>query len=149
LWTPAISYRLGRSGCQINCIACGQVCPTAAIRPFSLEEKLGAGDFSAAGPLRLGTAFVDRGRCLPWAMDRPCLVCHEVCPVSPKAIFVRTEFVVVRGGRDLPAKVEGRIANLEAALPGGSIWPAATIICVPPARGMRSSGGLTVLWVPG
>jgi len=119
LWTPAISYRLGRSGCQINCIACGQVCPTAAIRPFSLEEKLGVGDFSAAGPLRLGTAFVDRGRCLPWAMDRPCLVCHEVCPVSPKAIFVRTEFVVVRGGRDLPAKVEGRTANLEAALPGG------------------------------
>ncbi|MFW6113050.1 MAG: 4Fe-4S binding protein, partial [Thermodesulfobacteriota bacterium] len=119
LWTPAISYRLGDSGCQIDCIACGQVCPTAAIRPFSLEEKLGVGDFSGAGPLRLGTAFVDRGRCLPWAMDRPCLVCHEVCPVSPKAIFVRTEFVTVRGSRSLPAQIRGREVNLEAALPGG------------------------------
>jgi len=119
LWTPAISYRLGRSGCQVNCIACGQVCPTAAIRPFSLEEKLGVGEFSATGPLRLGTAFVDRGRCLPWAMDRPCLVCHEVCPVSPKAIFVRTEFVTVRDSHGLPAKVRGPEVELEAALPGG------------------------------
>jgi len=119
LWTPSISYRLGSSGCQVNCIACGQVCPTAAIRPFSLEEKLGAGDFSAAGPLRLGTAFVDRGRCLPWAMDRPCLVCHEVCPVSPKAIFVRTEYVIVRESQGLPARIQGQEVELEAPFPGG------------------------------
>ena len=43
LWTPAVNYRIGRSGCQPNCIACGQVCPTAAIRPLSLDEKQGAG----------------------------------------------------------------------------------------------------------
>lgn len=119
LWTPAISYRLGRSGCQINCIACGQACPTAAIRPISLEEKLGLGDFSAAGPLRLGTAFVDRGRCLPWAMDRPCLVCHEVCPVSPKAIFVRPAFEIVRRSRGLPARIRGSEVELEAPFPPG------------------------------
>ncbi len=71
LWSPMINYRLGRSGCQPNCVACGQVCPTAAIRPLSLEEKQGLGDFASQGPIRLGTAFVDRGRCLPWAMDRP------------------------------------------------------------------------------
>ena len=41
-------------------------------------------------------AFVDRGRCLPWAMDRPCIVCQENCPVSPKAIFTRDEFRAVR-----------------------------------------------------
>ena len=38
------------------------------------------------GPVKTGTAFYDRGRCLPWAMDTPCVVCEEVCPVSPKAI---------------------------------------------------------------
>jgi ferredoxin len=119
LWTPAINYRLSRSGCQPNCIACGQVCPTAAIRPLSLDEKQGLGDFAAQGPIRMGTAFVDRGRCLPWAMDRPCLVCHELCPVSPKAIFTRTAFETIRDGHALPAKVQGPTVELSAAIPAG------------------------------
>jgi polyferredoxin len=119
LWTPAVNYRLGRSGCQPNCIACGQVCPTAAIRPISLEEKLGTGEFAAQGPIRMGTAFVDRGRCLPWAMDRPCLVCHELCPVSPKAIFVRTTFQTIRDGQELSARVLSKGVDLYAPLPKG------------------------------
>ncbi len=117
LWTPAINYRISRSGCLPNCIACGQVCPTAAIRPLSLEEKQGAGEFAAQGPIRMGTAFVDRGRCLPWAMDRPCLVCHELCPVSPKAIFVRTVFETTRDGQSLPAKIQEQVVVLEAIIP--------------------------------
>jgi formate hydrogenlyase subunit 6/NADH:ubiquinone oxidoreductase subunit I len=32
-------------------------------------------------------------------MDTPCVVCEEVCPVSPKAIFGREETVVDRDGR--------------------------------------------------
>ena len=108
LWTPAVNYRIGRSGCQPNCIACGQICPTAAIRPLSLDEKQGLGEFAAQGPIRMGTAFVDRGRCLPWAMDRPCLVCHELCPVSPKAIFTRTTFETIRDGEALPGKIQGQ-----------------------------------------
>jgi ferredoxin len=119
LWTPAVNYRLGRSGCQPNCIACGQVCPTAAIRPLSLDEKQGLGDFASQGPIRMGTAFVDRSRCLPWAMDRPCLVCHELCPVSPKAIFTRTTFETIRDGGALKAKVLGPAVELAAALPAG------------------------------
>jgi polyferredoxin len=116
LWTPTLNYRIGR-GCQLNCIACGQVCPTAAIRPLSLEEKLGQGDFGKAGPLRLGTAFVDRGRCLPWAMDRPCLVCQELCPVSPKAIFTRTVFEPVRDGQVKAARVDDEGVELTAPGP--------------------------------
>lgn len=98
IWTPVLNMRIGTSGCQLNCVACGNVCPTSAIRPLSLDEKLGRGRFTAVGPLRLGTAFVDRGRCLPWAMDAPCIVCQENCPVSPKAIFVREEFQPIRDG---------------------------------------------------
>ncbi|MBM4289670.1 MAG: [Fe-S]-binding protein, partial [Deltaproteobacteria bacterium] len=105
---------------QPNCIACGQVCPTAAIRPLSLDEKQGTGDFAAQGPIRMGTAFVDRGRCLPWAMDRPCLVCQELCPVSPKAIFTRTGFEAIRDGEALQARVEGSGVDLEAAIPAGA-----------------------------
>ena len=97
-WTPLLNFRAGTSGCQLNCIACGNVCPTAAIRPLSLDEKLGRGEFAERGPVRMGTAFVDRGRCLPWAMDEPCIVCQENCPVSPKAIYVREEYQVIRDG---------------------------------------------------
>jgi ferredoxin len=98
LWTPILNFRIGTSGCQVNCIACGQICPSAAIRPISLDEKLGRKEHASAGPIRIGTAFVDRGRCLPWAMDRPCIVCQENCPTSPKAIFTREHFSTVRGG---------------------------------------------------
>ena len=98
LWTPALNNRIGSSGCQLNCVDCGNICPTGAIRKISLDEKLGRGQFTEAGPIRIGTAFVDRGRCMPWAMDRPCIVCEENCPVSPKAILVRELFSTVREG---------------------------------------------------
>ncbi len=98
LWTPVLNNRIGTSGCQPSCVWCGQVCPTGAIRPFTLDEKLGRGAFQEQGPIRMGTAFVDRGRCLPWAFDRPCIVCQENCPTSPKAIFLREETVTTRDG---------------------------------------------------
>lgn len=96
IWTPMLNFRMGTSGCQRGCIACGNLCPTAAIRPITLDERLGQGEFASRGPIRIGTAFVDRGRCLPWAMDRPCIVCQENCPVSPKAIFTTAEYRPVR-----------------------------------------------------
>jgi polyferredoxin len=98
LWTPVLNNRIGSSGCQLNCVACGQACPTSAIRPLTLDEKKGLGEFADAGPIKIGTAFVDRNRCLPWAMDKPCIVCEENCPVSPKAIYTQQVFNTVRDG---------------------------------------------------
>jgi polyferredoxin len=117
LWTPILNFREGTSGCQLNCIACGNVCPTSAIRPLSLDEKLGRGKFEPSGPVRMGTAFVDRGRCLPWAMDVPCIVCQENCPVSPKAIYVREEFQVVRDGARTITAVAAASLTLDGAAP--------------------------------
>ena len=122
LWSPILNFRVGTSGCQLNCIACGNICPTAAIRPLSLDEKLGHGGFAEWGPVRMGTAFVDRGRCLPWAMDEPCIVCQENCPVSPKAIYVREEFQVVRdGARTITAAAAGSLTLDGAALRPGTL----------------------------
>jgi polyferredoxin len=84
LWTPVMNYNIGH--CQLKCTLCSEVCPTGAIRKITAEEKLGLGEFEEQGPIRLGTAFYDVGRCLPHAMEMPCVVCEEVCPVSPKAI---------------------------------------------------------------
>jgi ferredoxin len=72
--------------CQLKCTMCSEVCPTGAIRRITVEEKLGKNAYEEEGPVRLGTAFFDTGRCLPHAMEIPCVVCEEVCPTSPKAI---------------------------------------------------------------
>jgi len=69
------------------------VCPTGAIRKITVEEKMGKGAFVEQGPVVLGTAFFDKGRCLPHAMQIACVVCEEVCPVSPKAIQTMDEEV--------------------------------------------------------
>jgi polyferredoxin/Pyruvate/2-oxoacid:ferredoxin oxidoreductase delta subunit len=119
LWTPMLDFRVGSSGCQHNCVACSTVCPTAALRPLSVDERLGRGAFAQAGPLRLGMAFVDHGRCLPWAMDTPCIVCQENCPVSPKAIFTREVWQPVRDGRHrVQAVAASRVVLAAALIPG-------------------------------
>ncbi|MBF0417277.1 MAG: 4Fe-4S binding protein [Magnetococcales bacterium] len=100
LWTPILMNSVGY--CEHHCVLCGQVCPTAAIRPLSVAEKVGASPFSQ--PVRLGTAFFDRGRCLPWAMDVPCIVCEETCPTSPKAIWYESVSVIARDGRKVALK---------------------------------------------
>jgi formate hydrogenlyase subunit 6/NADH:ubiquinone oxidoreductase subunit I len=85
LWTPVLNFRIGH--CQLHCTACGQVCPSGAIQRISISEKLGRDEFADVGPVILGTAHIDPGRCLPHSKNTPCVVCEEVCPTSPKAIY--------------------------------------------------------------
>ena len=99
IWTPVMNMRMGY--CELNCTLCGHVCPTGAIQKVSIPQKLGAEEFTEAGPIRTGTAFYDRGRCLPWAMDTPCVVCEEVCPTSPKAIYTRRVETTDRWGQKI------------------------------------------------
>ena len=90
-WTPVMDFSVGF--CQLNCTLCSEVCPTGAIQKISLARKLGAGEHQARGPIRVGTAFFNQGRCLPWSMQTPCVVCQEVCPVTPKAIGTYDETI--------------------------------------------------------
>jgi formate hydrogenlyase subunit 6/NADH:ubiquinone oxidoreductase subunit I len=63
---------------------------------LTVEKKVGRPPFQE--PVKIGTAFYDRGRCLPWAMNTECIVCEEVCPVSPKAIWFEIVTVKLREG---------------------------------------------------
>jgi ferredoxin len=47
----------------------------------------------------MGTAMYDHGRCLPWAMSTPCIVCEEFCPTSPKAIWAEEVEVPKRASK--------------------------------------------------
>jgi len=75
LYTARLVPRLGY--CEYGCNLCSQVCPTGAIPPMPLEVKQAA---------KMGTAFIDRSRCIPFSEGIDCMVCEEHCPVAPKAI---------------------------------------------------------------
>lgn len=95
LWTPILIMRIGY--CEFNCYLCSQICPTDAIRKVSMEEKK---------KIRIGTAFVDRTRCLPYTFGISCIVCEEVCPTSPKAIkMVEVETPTKDGIKKIKAPV--------------------------------------------
>ncbi len=96
IWTPILIPRIGY--CEHSCTLCGQVCPTGAIRRLTEKEKTGVGQ----PPVRIGTAFYDYGRCLPWAMQTPCIVCEEFCPTSPKAIWTEQVEVPLRDSKPSP-----------------------------------------------
>ena len=71
LWTPKVTARL--AGCEQGCNLCGRVCPTGAVRPLSLEEKIFA---------KIGTARIEKSRCIAWEQDKKCLICDEICPYN-------------------------------------------------------------------
>ncbi len=92
LWTPMLVPTTGY--CLYTCAPekepynnlCGMVCPSGAIGKLTLEEK---------HTFKIGTAYIDRSRCIPWVQGISCGVCEEHCPVPGKAIIHRRTKVQV------------------------------------------------------
>lgn len=87
IWSPKLVPRLGY--CAYNCILCGQVCPTGAIKKLTPEEK---------AEFKIGLAFIDKNRCLPYAFGKSCMVCEEHCPTPRKAIWFKEIEILDRKG---------------------------------------------------
>ncbi len=81
LWTPHLVPRKGP--CEDKCNMCGHVCPTQAIRSLPVDEKLF---------VKIGTAVIDRDRCIAWEQNKLCLICDEICPYDAIEFKVVTTF---------------------------------------------------------
>jgi ferredoxin len=66
---PVLDYT--EAACQYNCIACGQVCPTKAIRRLDLEEK---------HRTRIALSALTFDYCVVKTKKESCGACAEVCP---------------------------------------------------------------------
>jgi len=87
LWTPVLVPKIGY--CEYYCSLCTQVCPTGAIKELKIKEKTKE---------RIGSAWINKDRCIPYALGRSCTVCEEKCPTSPKAIkLIETEMPMPDG----------------------------------------------------
>lgn len=67
-------YIIPRETNCVLCFTCQEVCPTGAIAKVPLEL------------VKMGTAELDKLRCLAWNGNRLCFICGEQCPVLAIAI---------------------------------------------------------------
>lgn len=67
LWTPRFNPALAKCEFELCGRACAEACPVGAIRKPADEE------------VRIGTAAVNRAKCIAWNEGKECLVCYERC----------------------------------------------------------------------
>jgi polyferredoxin len=60
-------YILARQANCCLCLSCQEVCPTGAIASVPVEQ------------VKMGTAVIDKSRCLAWSQDKDCFICGEQC----------------------------------------------------------------------
>lgn len=64
VYTPKFVPVLG--GCEL-CMLCTKICPSSALVQSSPED------------VKIGTAVIEKKRCLAWSKNKLCLICMEVC----------------------------------------------------------------------
>ena len=75
LWTPVLIAKAGY--CVYECNLCTKSCPSGAIAPLTLMIKKS---------FKVGTATINRNRCLREVEGGDCRLCVEKCPVPGKPL---------------------------------------------------------------
>ncbi|NND97720.1 MAG: 4Fe-4S binding protein [Pirellulaceae bacterium] len=104
LWTPEVVADW--AGCESSCNACGQVCPTGAIRALPIEEKRVA---------RMGLAIVNESTCLPFAAREDCDLCVQECNAAGYEAIEYTQVGTQVDDNGLPIEGTGRLAPVVLA----------------------------------
>jgi MauM/NapG family ferredoxin protein len=86
LWAPVLNARTGY--CAYDCNLCTKVCPSGAIEPLTLVRKKA---------FKLGTATIDRSRCLRYVEGGNCRVCIKKCPIPGKPLREDTDELEIQG----------------------------------------------------
>jgi NAD-dependent dihydropyrimidine dehydrogenase PreA subunit len=74
--------------CVYECNRCTQACPSGAIKPLTPVQKKA---------FKVGTATINRSRCLRYVEGGNCRVCIEKCPVPGKPLREEAEEQGIRG----------------------------------------------------
>ena len=99
LWAPLINADW--AGCESSCNACGQVCPTGAIRELLLSEKK---------VTRMGLAIVNPFTCLPFAGTGDCDLCVQECNAAGYHAIEYTQVRIEVDENGLPVEGSGFLA---------------------------------------
>jgi MauM/NapG family ferredoxin protein len=128
---PSVGY------CEYVCTACTKVCPTNAIIELTEAEKK---------TVKIGTARIDRNRCIPWSEYENCLVCEEQCPVPTKAIKFEITDVVTFNGEirrlKMPVVLKDKCIGCGICENKCPIKPTAAILVTSQMPGKKSHGGV-------
>jgi ferredoxin len=62
-------------------------CPTKALCPVNFSD---VPNEELSSLLKMGTAVLDKEKCIPYALKQSCLACIEICPIE-RAITMKTE----------------------------------------------------------
>ncbi|TWT50465.1 putative electron transport protein YccM [Rubripirellula amarantea] len=101
LWAPLVNADW--AGCESSCNACGQVCPTGAIRPLPIEEKK---------VTRMGLAIVNEATCLPYAGTGDCDLCVQECNAAGYHAIEYTQVGTQTDENGLPIEGTGFLAPI-------------------------------------
>ncbi|MDI6875030.1 MAG: 4Fe-4S dicluster domain-containing protein [Actinomycetota bacterium] len=116
MWTPRFNPALAKCEFELCGRACARACPVGAIRRPADDEVC------------LGTARVDRGKCIAWAEGKACLVCHERCSYG----------AIEPDSRGRPRVVKKRCTGCGACQNTCVTCPDPAIVVYPPEKGVRS-----------
>lgn len=86
MWAPVLNARTGY--CLYECNRCTRTCPSGAIEPLTLVRKKS---------FKVGTATINRNRCLRFVEGSNCNVCIEKCPIPGKPLREDVPGVAIQG----------------------------------------------------